>query len=335
MRTFTLTAVALLALTVNLSAAKWRVNNIPGTNANFTSLQAAHNASYVNNGDTIYLEASSGSYGDLTATKKLVIIGAGYFLSENENMQANLNSSTVGYIRFNAESDGSIISGCTIGRVLVNASNILIERNRIIAPAGYRGIDFYGTQNNVVIRQNHITGGGYSTNTSPHAISCTSTANNVTITNNYITRIYGSAIVTGSSFSGIIKNNIISGNTTIYNTEFYNNIMIEGTFNQNNSSFNNNIGNSTQFGTANGNQQNVDMSNVFVGTGSTDGKWQLKGGSPAIGAGVGGVDCGMFGGDFPYQLSGLPGVPAIYFHEQTIDNVNQKLNVTIKAKSHN
>ena len=108
-----------------------------------------------------------------------------------------------------------------------------------------------------------------------------------------------------------------------------------GVFTHTNASFNNNIGHSTQCGTANGNQQNVNMTTVFVGTGSTDGQWQLSAGSPALGAGVDGVDCGMFGGDYPYKLSGLPSVPAIYYHEQTIDNVNQQLNVTIKAKSHN
>lgn len=108
-------------------------------------------------------------------------------------------------------------------------------------------------------------------------------------------------------------------------------------FFQSNGYYYNNISNSTQFGSSNGNQQNVNMNNVFVGiTGnSIDGQWQLKTGSPAIGAGFNGVDCGMFGGDFPYILSGLPPIPAIYYHIQTIDNINHILNVTIKAKSHN
>lgn len=63
-----------------------------------------------------------------------------------------------------------------------------------------------------------------------------------------------------------------------------------------------------------GNQFSVDMSNVFVGpTGnSTDGQWQLKAGSPAIGAGAGGTDCGMFGGTNPYRLSGIPSIPVFY-----------------------
>jgi hypothetical protein len=53
-----------------------------------------------------------------------------------------------------------------------------------------------------------------------------------------------------------------------------------------------------------------------VDAGSLDGKYQLAVSSPAIGGGVdiGGVkpDCGAFGGNNPYQLSGIPAIPSIY-----------------------
>jgi len=57
------------------------------------------------------------------------------------------------------------------------------------------------------------------------------------------------------------------------------------------------------------------MTTVFVDSGSvsTDGDWQLRSGSPAIGAGLDGVDCGMFGGSTPYVLSGIPAIPSIYY----------------------
>ena len=53
------------------------------------------------------------------------------------------------------------------------------------------------------------------------------------------------------------------------------------------------------------------MATVFVDYSGTlgksdDAKWKLKAGSPAIGAGVSGVDCGVFGGVTPYVLSGVP-----------------------------
>jgi hypothetical protein len=52
-------------------------------------------------------------------------------------------------------------------------------------------------------------------------------------------------------------------------------------------------------------------SNVFVSGGSFDGQYVLKEGSPAIGAGSGGSDMGIFGGATPYILSGIPGIPRL------------------------
>ncbi len=93
-----------------------------------------------------------------------------------------------------------------------------------------------------------------------------------------------------------------------------------------------------QFGIENGNQSNVDMTTVFVGEegNSTDGQYQLKQGSPAIGAGYDGEDCGAFGGATPYILSGLPAIPAIYFFiSPAVGSSATGLSVQIKAKAHN
>lgn len=338
---FTILTILFSVLTLNASV--WRVNNLPGTDADFTTIQQAHDAPYVYDGDTLYLEGSSGSYGDLNASKRLVIIGAGYFLAENNETQANINSSNTGAITFNNGSQGSIITGCNISRIIVNTSNLIIERNHISNSNMYYGIWLNSDNiNNVIIRSNYIIVTRTSTYTTTYGIRANYIgSNNITIRNNYIQLENVSiqsryALGLYSGFSGIVENNVLVGRVNINNTSFNNNILVEGTFEHSNSFYHNNIANSTQFGTLNGNQQNVFMGNVFLGeTGnSTDGQWQLKAGSAAIGAGVDGVDCGMFGGQFPYKLSGLPGIPAIYHHEQTIDNVNQVLNVTINAKSH-
>ena len=139
-----------------------------------------------------------------------------------------------------------------------------------------------------------------------------------------------------------IYQNIFSGNDS-YNhvnakeTQLYNNIMIQGSFTPNGSYYNNNIGNSTQFGTADGNQENVSMATVFVDhTTGIDSDLQIATGSPAIGAGLFGEDCGMYGGDHPYLISLLPAIPAIW--EVTLNNYgsdNVTIDVNIKAKSHN
>lgn len=113
--------------------------------------------------------------------------------------------------------------------------------------------------------------------------------------------------------------------------------MIRGNYIPNGSYFDNNIGNSTQFGTDDGNQENVDMASVFVDhTSGIDSDMQLASGSSAIGAGVFGEDCGIYGGDHPYIISLLPDIHAIW--EVTLNNYgsdNVTIDVNIKAKSHN
>ncbi len=98
------------------------------------------------------------------------------------------------------------------------------------------------------------------------------------------------------------------------------------------STYNNNISNSDQFGTENSNHENIDMETVFVGSGSTDGQWQLTDDSPAIGAGINGEDCGMFGGNTPYKLSGIPSeIPVIY--ELNVPPSGFNMSIELKAKS--
>jgi len=86
--------------------------------------------------------------------------------------------------------------------------------------------------------------------------------------------------------------------------------------------YQNNIFNSDYgVGPSNNGNKNIDnatmSSAVFVGfsdqsTFSNDGRWALKAGSPAKGAGTNGTDCGVFGGVKPYKLSGVPEIPAFY-----------------------
>lgn len=343
MKQILLFATAMMAFAITNNATVWRVNNLPGTDAHFTTLQAAHDAAYVLPGDTLYLEASAGTYGNLTATKRLVIIGAGYFNAENPETQANVAGSVTGIITFNAGSGGSVISGCTISRVVVNASNLVIERNSIYPSLGsaVSGILMSGNTANTILRQNFIIATSVvNVYNSCYIIRCIGTANNVLISNNYIwmtsTATNHKNLQLDSGFSGEISNNVFDGgDVTVGNAVFKNNIMTKATFTAANTLIINNLGNSNQFGTENGNQSNVNMGDVFVGAGSSDGKWQLKEGSPAIGAGVNGVDCGMFGGDFPYILSGVPAIPTIYFLQMGVDNVNQQIEVEMNVKSRN
>ena len=345
MKNFVLSFAIMMALAITSHATVWRVNNISGTDADFTSAQSAHNNEYVFNGDTLYIEPSTASYGDLTLTKKLVIIGNGFWVAQNPETQANVNYSKLGTITFNSGSQGSIIQGCKIYCVRLKTSEIIIQRNYILYDEQAYASIFFEADNlsNIIIRNNYLrntyTYNGYQQYTSEVIQCAKSGLSNITISNNYIESgdlisIHRCLYLT-SGFTGVIENNVIYGLNTVYNSQFNNNILRDGTFTNSNTSYYNNICNSDQFGNEYGNQSNVNMLNVFLNEGSTDGKWQLKENSPAIGAGVGGIDCGMFGGDFPYVLSGIPAIPSVYEFSHDIDYQNQQIEVEISVKSHN
>ncbi|HRY33180.1 MAG TPA: hypothetical protein P5531_09470 [Bacteroidales bacterium] len=320
-----LMTLVLAGLVFKTTATVHRVNSAPGSAAAYSSVQAAHNAA--SSGDTLYLECSAVSYGNLDCTKSLTIIGSGYFLGQNPQTQASPASAYIPFIQFNASSAGSSVTGLSIGQIYLYTSDILINRNYL---TGNNAI-YQATGSpigNIIITQNYFHTGAY-WNTS---INFPYPANNILISNNYL---FGGISSTGS-FSAVITNNVVSGSINCHNAIIKNNIHTAGSFTNNNCSISFNLGYNNDFGNQNGNQSNVNMSNVFLGStgNSTDGQWQLKPGSPAIGAGEGGADCGMYGGALPYVLSGMPNIPSIYYLNAPAIPSNT-INVSIKAKSHN
>ena len=90
-----------------------RVNNNPAADPDYATLQAANDAA--SNGDTIYVEGSPTDYDGADISKKLVIIGPGYFLTDNDSTQAfGISATFKSAIDFQAGSAGSIITGCNI-----------------------------------------------------------------------------------------------------------------------------------------------------------------------------------------------------------------------------
>ena len=110
---FTLLAFCLLLLFGPHAFAKvWRVNNNAGVTANFTDFPAAVTGASA--GDTIRSRVLGHHLysGVSTLSKKLTIIGCGYYLSGthlNPNTQANTNPSTISYIYCIAGSAGTVI----------------------------------------------------------------------------------------------------------------------------------------------------------------------------------------------------------------------------------
>ena len=318
--------VSLLLLTPAPSQADvWRVDNNPNNVADFRTLQEAHDA--VSAGDTLYVAGSSTQYGDLTLTKTLTLIGPGYFLDENPNTQASPFDAVLGSVNFDAGSDESTLMGCAVRReVSINASSVTIKRNRFSGGSFSIGIALGNGASNSVITQNYVL-----------EKLLQSAAQDVLIVNNYLRE--GIDFNSTSGGSAQIINNVIAGSLDIRNSIVQNNILTSESALVSQlatNTFAHNISAGAQFGTANGNQANVDMATVFVGPdgNSTDEQWQLAAGSPAIGAGLQGGDIGMFGGNTPYVLSGIPPIPTIYsFSAAGSGSSDTGLRVQIQVKS--
>jgi len=347
----TLLFVFILILTTHTSAKVWTVNNYHGA-ADFTTLQAAINGA--SDGDTIYIEGSATSYGSGTLNKKLAIIGTGYWLEENDTTQAYKESSTISGLTFNAGSENSVVMGLKIFRsgwnfnmITINTDSIIVKRNFINASSSYTNVVkcilLVSDKSNIIIEQNWIYLSGYYSNSNYAIYVSGGVQSNIVIRNNFIQGKYSNSkiLFTSNTSSNDINilNNVMWGSITTYYTEHTNNILVSGSYNNGlgDGTFNN-ICNGTQYPAVNSNQQNVDMSTVFVDYALyIDKGYILAAGSPAIAAGANGGDCGVFSGDtggLPYVLSGMPGIPVVF--EATIPNKGvNTIPVNIKAISHN
>ncbi len=298
------------SLVALLSATVWHVNNIPRIIVDFISLTDAVSCIDVLNGDTLYVYGSPTSYGTITISKVLTIIGPGYFLNENEGLQQNISSAYIDVITLNTGAMGSVISGIKIGTLSVNCNDAIIQRNYI------NTINITYTAN-CIIMQNYIEQGSNAVNMS--------SAVNYILANNYIGWTPGyRAMQIYYASSGLIYNNIINGTCSIRNAEMYNNIFIgignQGWYNWDyvsSCSIHHNIFGSVQYfdwtGRITGEDNQINVSaQVFLNTGTSDGRFQLCEGSPAISAGMNNVDCGIYGRLAPYKLSGIPTIPTIY-----------------------
>jgi hypothetical protein len=328
----------------SVQAKVWRINNNPGIAADFTNYSTAVASPLVTNGDTLHLEASATGYNVGILSKRLVVIGTGYFLAgagANPNLQANTNSAFfVSALSFDSLSSSSSFLGLNINFDLwldPRADNISFERCR------FNSISWNTQAASTANRaQNIIFNKCYFNGAAPVAQFY---YDNLQITN---------CIVNGTmNFSldnigtALMRNNIFRGSAQLNfsNTYFANNIILDivfGNFNPLNCTIKNNIAENNLLPAGSGNQNNITEASLFVNpTGqSTDGQWQLAAGSPAIGAGetVGGItpDCGPFGTADPYRLSGIPPIPTVYsLTVPTNIGVGQPLNVTISTRSNN
>lgn len=276
-------------------------------------------------GDSLYVYGSGWS---IDVTKRLVIIGTGYFYASNTPSNTNFNANLQNYNAYSGAviqlydgSSSTIVTGI-VGYVYCNSSHVSPINNIRISncywnslatmlKAGmtYDGWEFskcYVTSQfnynpttsrmtNLKILNNIFQSG---------SLSISSVAGQTGIVENCTFYSYNQ----GNGWGGanlLVQNCIFttSGNAGVtgYNNTVFNNCIFE-TVPSPGVTGSNNILSSVA--------NNIYVGLPTQGTATDDGRWALKVGSPALAAGIGGIDCGAFGGVNPYKLSGIPAVPA-------------------------
>lgn len=308
---------------------------IPIAGTDYADLQSAQDSANVS--DTIMLYPGSWN---ADISKKIVVLGYGYFLTgrrANNDLQTITGSLDV-TISLHVGADSSVYegidgltisfySGETVNKVIIRRCNAFVYLNDKI-------ID------NLQISQSNIN--NLSNQSSEGKVT------NLKVDNCYIG--YLNLQSNDSDQSGQFSNDIISSDNT---QEFGNGaflirncILLLNHGADFNCVYQNCIGNSdySPIPAGNGNQ-NIDnaamLENVFVGYGSqgaysSDARWALKDGSPAKAAGTGGTDCGIFGGNNPYKLSGIPKIPSFYKLSSTSNTTGSNpYTITFSVRSNN
>ena len=340
----------------------WRVNNTAigpyganvGGNVNFPVFKQpgdANLSNLVNNGDTLHIEGSADVYATAIITKRLTIIGPGFFLSENPAVANTVLDARIQRIDFNLGSAGSQLIGMHIIRGLLNeginisVSNILIKRCKLS-----NEIDIISGQSGITISQNFFDKEQSTLNIISNDLLISYVAPKNLIFNNNICQ---RTLVLRADYTFLeCKNNVfdcpaIANQPSIQLTtnSFQNNILkttgaLVNINNNSNLNVSHNISASAagQFGTANNNIVVTDFTTLFVdpATNTTDGDYQLKPNSPGSSNGSDGADRGAFGGlsvASRYTLSGVAPIPVIYEINTSGVAGPNGMNVSIKART--
>ncbi len=334
--------IAIFVLTTTTANAKiWRVNNNSGITADYTTAQAAHDAASA--GDTIHLEPSGTNYGDLTMSKRLVIVSTGAFITQNPGYQVQSNTARVNFLTINnTGANGSVVMVGFDYDLNINngVGNILVQNcATTYNGGGYNCCGHYGNIN-INNADNIIVKGCFVNN-----INARNNSNNIIVSNNILVN----AFTNDAGCDGVVSNNIIEAfhpywyNSSYRGGDFYNctvdnNIFVMGSAAGFNSCLvRNNLAANAGLPTGNGNQNSIDMTTVLVNKncGFVDNGYQLISGSPAIGAGISGIDCGAFGGTTPFRLAVTPPIPSIYKLEVPSTPAGNTMNIKFSTRSNN
>lgn len=300
-----------------------------GGNASFNAAQTASAA-----GDTIYIYGTRFSYGTITISKRLVVIGAGY--GPNNQFGQPTRVDQLSFFRDGStDPSGSVIAGLLIINNVtctgtLASNNITFFRNRI---NGF--VYTYNSSNlgsNWTIYNNIIYSiyGGASSRTS-------SSSTNIVIANNIITNdvfnfnhssividhnIFLSSSNLGSLWNALVTNNIFvrsSGN--IFSGEvvfctFNKNISNQNTIGPSGQYTPTNVFEATWTGTGGGSNSGsgnlIGTNPLFVNVPDNNSynityNYRLQPSSPGKNYATDGTDVGIYGGSYPFPQGGDPG----------------------------
>lgn len=297
-----------------------RCNNNPNVTGCYATAQAAHDAA--NSGDTIHLEPSiNPDYGYVQVTKKITLISTGDFTNVNPNNQVPfLNSGYCNSLTLQGGADYSVISATITGDINIYSDNITVTHSHcnninLITNSG-------DSLSNILISKNAI-------DQTINSASWNSFCSNIIITNNFMRTLFLSA----NTSAVITYNSILFGNyytpSTIWNSIFSHNIYSSPysiTFT--NCNISDNICSNQFLPIGNNNENDVDMSTVFLNWNTWSGDhFELNPSYPN-------QDLGMFAGVDPYTLACQPGIPSIYQLSIPATATGNTLNITVSTKSH-
>lgn len=330
-----LLAMAFMLLTINFTFAQnvITVDNNSTNAANYTSFQDAINAA--NNGDIIYVQHSNASYGNINVTKPLTVIGRSWYETNYITYVATLN----------IQSSNVVIKGLHIqnGLNIQAASNTPISNIQVKeCRSGLVTIGANYPVSNVVLQGNHFE----------DRIHQYTNATNVMVMNNFISGeirsyqpqtflftqniVYAGALYNYGDANGIfqVSNSMFfggywqGGNIPTYGrykaqncltwNDYYGTYDFAGSENPANTVENCILSTNPQL------EEYLEITGL-----------QLANGSPAIGAGFGGEDLGVYH-NYAFSPLGNPiGYPTL-----TIDSAPSSvpaggdLNVTVTAEAH-
>jgi len=327
------------------------VDNSPGSGAPYSNLQTAIDAAA--GGDTIMIQPSPASYGNITITKQLVLIGPGHHAVNGRN-------ASVGHVSLVSASSNSMITGCVIGRVYqqgsqqthgirvvrnyftwvpganymihadgVDADNWLIEGNVFGNIQGFC-IFIGANKDNWLFRNNLFINSTSASHRLFNGLNSTTVFYHNVIVHRHTGQLFGGASGTQSD-EAYFQNNIIwvtvNGNTVLdancVGCSWVHNLtyMTGGTLD-------------TLPGTTNMDNTDPQFVNVPASTFDFDNDYHCAPGSPgATGASDGGM-LGIHGAGYPFNMNNLPeGIPRML--DMILDNVIMPpgTNTTVRVKA--